>query len=241
MPRVPCWTPIHGLPVRKDSLDLSSESGNQTGLPIRLVLGWEYLMPAAFVTTTNAAPVSRAAAIAMLCTTRPCGPAPPGSPASTACCRPGCEARACATARDRYSYCWFSCPFRSRCTTAKPAARVTTRIATIMMTTWVERRCRSSRRRGTSMASWSLSVPFTASLLGCFRSVTRSCPVLEDRWPCAKRAIAAIRAVAGRTARGHTMRARHRGVADAITRMIGGTAAMPARRRFRPVIAQSAP
>jgi hypothetical protein len=33
------------------------------------------------------------------------------------------------------------------------------------------------------------------------------------------------------------MRARHPGVADAITEMTGGAAAMPARRRFRQVIA----
>jgi hypothetical protein len=49
----------------------------------------------------------------------------------------------------------------------KAAAMVTTRIATIMMTTWVDRRCRSRRRMRALMASWPL-VPaaVAASLLG---------------------------------------------------------------------------
>ena len=37
------------------------------------------------------------------------------------------------------------------------------------------------------------------------------------------------------------MRARHRGVADAIIEMTGGAAAMPACRRFRQVIARNPP
>jgi len=41
--------------------------------------------------------------------------------------------------------------------------------------------------------------------------------------------------------RGDIVRARHRGVADAIARMIGNAAAMPTRRRFRPVIACNPP
>src|SRR5437660_10464828 len=66
-------------------------------------------MPAAFVITTNFAPVLRTAAIAMPWTT-PCGLIPPGSPASTACCNPRWEARLCATASARCSYCFVELP-----------------------------------------------------------------------------------------------------------------------------------
>ena len=82
-------------------------------------------------------------------------------------CREAWEARLCATARDRCSYWSSSCRFRFHCTTANPAAMVTTRIATIMITTWVDRRCRSRRRMRTFMASWPLvAAAVTASLLG---------------------------------------------------------------------------
>ena len=76
-PSVPLWIPIHGLPVRNDSLAGGSGS-SCTGRPIIHGCGWEYRIPWAFVMTTNSAPVRCLAAMARLCAS------PPGSPWTTA-------------------------------------------------------------------------------------------------------------------------------------------------------------
>ncbi len=55
--------------------------------------------------------------------------------------------------------------FRLCWTTEKPAAMVTTKIVTIMMTTWVDRRCHAGRMRAMIFLA---GRPFA----GCFRSVT---------------------------------------------------------------------
>ena len=76
-PSVPSWIPVHGFPVRKDSLAGGSGS-SCTGRPIIHGCGWEYRIPSAFVMTTNNAPVRCRAAMASRWAS------PPGCPWTTA-------------------------------------------------------------------------------------------------------------------------------------------------------------